>query len=275
MRQRHRLLMIGPLPPGLRAALAERYELDALWEQPDCDAWLRASRGATGGVTMSRHGCTEAMLACLAGGVLACFGVGHDGIDLEAARRTACRSASRPTCWTTASPIWPSDWCWPRRGAFRRRPPRAGGRWRRSLPAGDARQRQALGIVGLGRIGRAVARRAAGFDMALRYHGRAPPDADMPFEPDLPALARWADFLVLSCPGGPATRHLVSAAVLDALGPDGFLINVARGSVVDEAALIRAIETDRIAGAGLDVYADEPRVPAALLAATTSWSCRI
>ena len=87
----------------------------------------------------------------------------------------------------------------------------------------------------------------------------------MPFEPDLPALARWADFLVLSCPGGPATRHLVSAAVLDALGPDGFLINVARGSVVDEAALIRAIETDRIAGAGLDVYADEPRVPAALL----------
>ena len=97
MRQRHRLLMIGPLPPGLRAALAERYELDALWEQPDCDAWLRASRGRyAGGVTMSRHGCTEAMLACLAGGVLACFGVGHDGIDLEAARRHGVQVSITP-----------------------------------------------------------------------------------------------------------------------------------------------------------------------------------
>ena len=97
----------------------------------------------------------------------------------------------------------------------------------------------------------------------------------MPFEPDLPALARWADFLVLSCPGGPATRHLVSAAVLDALGPDGFLINVARGSVVDEAALIRAIETDRIAGAGLMCTPTNRACRPRCWAATTSWSCRI
>ena len=121
-----------------------------------------------------------------------------------------------------------------------------------------------LGIVGLGRIGRAVARRAAGFDMALRYHGRAPAGRGHALRAR-PAGAGALGRLPGAVPGGPATRHLVSAAVLDALGPDGFLINVARGSVVDEAALIRAIETDRIAGAGLDVYADEPRVPAALL----------
>ncbi|MFG0229555.1 2-hydroxyacid dehydrogenase [Achromobacter sp. 413638] len=269
MRQRHRLLMIGPLPPGLRAALAERYELDALWEQPDRDAWLRASRGRyAGGVTMSRHGCTESMFACLPGGVLACFGVGHDGIDLEAARRHGVQVSITPDVLDDCV----ADLAFGLVLATARRIPGAdrhvqAGRWPGGpYPLATRVSGKRLGIVGLGRIGRAVARRAAGFDMALRYHGRAPkPDADMPFEPDLPALARWADFLVLSCPGGPATRHLVSAAVLDALGPDGFLINVARGSVVDEAALIRAIETDRIAGAGLDVYADEPRVPAALL----------
>ena len=180
---------------------------------------------------------------------------------------TAYRSAPRPTCWTTASPIWPSDWCWPRRGAFpaptatcrRAVGPTAPTRWRRaSAASGSASSAWAAS---------AAPSRAAPPVSTWRCATTAAPKpgADMPFEPDLPALARWADFLVLSCPGGPATRHLVSAAVLDALGPDGFLINVARGSVVDEAALIRAIETDRIAGAGLDVYADEPRVPAALL----------
>ena len=268
MRQRHRLLMIGPLPPGLRAALAERYELDALWEQPDCDAWLRASRGRyAGGVTMSRHGCTEAMLACLAGGVLACFGVGHDGIDLEAARRHGVQVSITPDVLDDCV----ADLAFGLVLATARRIPDAdrhvqAGRWPGGpYPLATRVSGKRLGIVGLGRIGRAVARRAAGFRHGAALPRAPKPDADMPFEPDLPALARWADFLVLSCPGGPATRHLVSAAVLDALGPDGFLINVARGSVVDEAALIRAIETDRIAGAGLDVYADEPRVPAALL----------
>jgi lactate dehydrogenase-like 2-hydroxyacid dehydrogenase len=124
-----------------------------------------------------------------------------------------------------------------------------------------------LGIVGLGRIGRAVARRAAGFDLEVRYHGRtAKEDVALAFEPSVVELARWADFLVLTCAGGPSTRHLVSAEVLDALGARGFLVNVARGSVVDEAALVRALVERRIAGAALDVFEDEPRVPEALLA---------
>ncbi|MND67284.1 Glyoxylate/hydroxypyruvate reductase B [compost metagenome] len=123
-----------------------------------------------------------------------------------------------------------------------------------------------LGIVGLGRIGKDVARRAGGFDMQVRYHNRRP-DADSPygFEPDLLELARWADFLVLTCPGGERTRHLISAPVLDALGPEGILINVARGSVVDEEALVAALLEGRLGGAGLDVFEAEPRVPEALL----------
>ncbi len=123
-----------------------------------------------------------------------------------------------------------------------------------------------LGLVGFGNIGQVIARRAGGFDMDIRYHSRHPvPASALVHEPDLHALARWSDVLVVAVSGGAGTRHLISADVLDALGPQGFLVNIARGSVIDEAALVAALSTQRIAGAGLDVFADEPHVPAALL----------
>jgi lactate dehydrogenase-like 2-hydroxyacid dehydrogenase len=123
-----------------------------------------------------------------------------------------------------------------------------------------------MGIVGLGRIGKAVATRAEAFGMRIVYFGRnRQSDVDYPFFADLPAMARESDYLMLTCPGGPATRHLVNAAVIEALGPEGVLINIARGSVVDEAALVAALRSGQLGGAGLDVYEDEPRVPAALL----------
>jgi hydroxypyruvate reductase len=104
-------------------------------------------------------------------------------------------------------------------------------------------------------------------DMTPAYHNRSQrADVDLPYFASPVDLARWADVLVLACPGGAATRHLASAEVLDALGPEGWLINIARGSVVDEAALVDALEQGRIRGAGLDVFADEPLVPEALLA---------
>ena len=103
--------------------------------------------------------------------------------------------------------------------------------------------------------------------MDVRYHGRRPVEgATWPHELSLLALARWADHLVIITAGGAGTRHLINAEVLDALGRDGFLINVARGSVIDEAALVRALAEKRIAGAGLDVFQDEPNVPAELMA---------
>ena len=268
MTERRRLLMIGPLPPGLRAALAERYELDALWEQPDRDAWLRASRGRyAGGVTMSRHGCTEAMFACLAGGVLACFGVSHDGIDLEAARRHGVQVSTTPDVLDDCV----ADLAFGLVLATARRIPGAdrhvqASRW----PDGPTRWRRASAASGSASsawAASAAPSRAAPPVSTWRCATTAARPSRARTCPSSPTCRRWrAGPTSWCCPaGGPATRHLVSAAVLDALGPDGFLINVARGSVVDEAALIRAIETDRIAGAGLDVYADEPRVPAALL----------
>jgi lactate dehydrogenase-like 2-hydroxyacid dehydrogenase len=123
-----------------------------------------------------------------------------------------------------------------------------------------------LGIVGLGRIGSAIARRAEGFGMQVRYQGRRAHEGVVwGFEPDVKALAEWSDFLVLACRGGESTRHLVDAQVLQALGPTGILVNISRGSVVDEAALVDALEHRQIAGAGLDVFEREPQVPQALL----------
>ncbi|MFT3721402.1 MAG: 2-hydroxyacid dehydrogenase [Pseudorhodoferax sp.] len=123
-----------------------------------------------------------------------------------------------------------------------------------------------LGLLGMGDIGRQIARRAAGFDMAVGYHSRTP-RAELPHTYfDSPrALTQWCDWLVVATPGGAATRHLVNAEVLDALGPRGTLVNIARGSVVDTAALAAALREGRIASAGIDVYESEPTPPAELL----------
>lgn len=123
-----------------------------------------------------------------------------------------------------------------------------------------------LGIVGLGAVGLAIARRAAnGFDMSVSYHNRQPrPDVPYTYRASARELAATVDFLIVAAPGGDATHHLVDHRVLEALGPQGYLINIGRASVVDTAALVAALTEGRIAGAGLDVFDDEPRVPNAL-----------
>jgi lactate dehydrogenase-like 2-hydroxyacid dehydrogenase len=130
-----------------------------------------------------------------------------------------------------------------------------------------------LGILGYGRIGKTIAKRAAGFDMEIAYHSRTKQaDVALRYFDTLVDLAAWCDVLVVITPGGAATRHLVDADVLKALGPHGYLVNVARGSVVDEAALLAALQDGTIAGAGLDVFADEPHVPTAFFSlANATW----
>jgi lactate dehydrogenase-like 2-hydroxyacid dehydrogenase len=122
------------------------------------------------------------------------------------------------------------------------------------------------GIFGLGTIGRQIARRAQAFQMTVGYHNRQPrPDVDYRYFDSLLALAQWSDVLVCATPGGAVTRHAVNAAVLQALGPQGYLINIARGSVVDTQALAAALQAGHLAGAGLDVYESEPQPPKELL----------
>jgi lactate dehydrogenase-like 2-hydroxyacid dehydrogenase len=123
-----------------------------------------------------------------------------------------------------------------------------------------------MGILGLGRIGQAIARRASAFDMPVLYHNRRPIPGVAGYRDSAESLARDCDILVVACPGGEATRHLVDAAVLRALGPAGILVNIARGSIVDEAALVDALRAGTIAAAGLDVFDHEPEVPVALAA---------
>ncbi|MGY6257445.1 2-hydroxyacid dehydrogenase [Paraburkholderia caledonica] len=140
------------------------------------------------------------------------------------------------------------------------------GVWRDALPMRPDVSGKRLGIVGLGNIGEKIARRGAGFDMEIGYHNRKPREGtSLSYFDGVEALARWCDFLVIATPGGAGTHHLIGARVFEALGPDGFVVNVSRGSVLDTAALAQALVAGTIAGAALDVYEGEPQPPAALL----------
>ena len=140
------------------------------------------------------------------------------------------------------------------------------GIWRTALPLPPNVSHKRLGIVGLGTIGKKIAQRALGFEIEVGYHNRSA-RTDVPYRyfAEVAALAAWADFLVIATPGGAGTQHLVNAAVLDALGPRGVVVNIARGSVMDTAALAAALREGRVAAAGLDVYESEPAPPAELL----------
>lgn len=263
------VLQIGPLTERFNRTLAAAYAVTPLWRQADPMALL-AQRGGQFEllVTSARFGCTAAQLAQLPNLKAICsFGVGHDSLAVDLARDRGIPLSTTPDvlndCVADLAMGLLIDTA--RRMAEADRFVRAGAWAAGAFALGRKVSGKRLGIVGLGRIGEAVARRAGGFAMPVRYHNRRPlADCPYSYEASLTELARWADFLVLTCPGGAATHHLVDRAVLEALGPQGLLINVARGSVVDQRALIEALRSGALGGAGLDVYEAEPQVPAAL-----------
>jgi lactate dehydrogenase-like 2-hydroxyacid dehydrogenase len=263
------ILQAGPLVAWLEETLARDYELLPLHEQPDRAAFLaRHGPRVEGLVTSARFGADRALLEQLPNlRVISSFGVGYETIDVGYARERGIPVGYTPDVLNdcVADTAFGLVIDVARRFSAADRFVRAGGWLKAPYPLTTQVSGKRLGIVGLGRIGRVIARRASGFDMEVRYHNRrVVPDLPYAYEPTLAGLAEWADFLVVVSAGGPATRHLVDARVLEALGPQGFLVNVARGSVVDEQALVKALQEKRIAGAGLDVYEDEPNVPPAL-----------
>lgn len=270
---KHRILQAGRLLPELEACLAADFDLHRLADQSDPEAFLQScGAGFVGLVTAAGGvGAPAWLLAALPSlRVISSFGVGLDKIDLSVARERGIAVGHTPDvlndCVADAAFALMLDVG--RRVSEADRFVRSG-RWATDGNQGFGLGRKIsgarLGIVGLGRIGQAIARRAAGFDMPVRYHSRRRVEGvSWQHEPDLLALARWADFLFISTSGGPATQHLINAAVLEALGPEGYLVNVSRGSVVDEQALLQALLARRIAGAGLDVFEHEPQVPSEL-----------
>jgi len=265
---KHKVLQYGKLMPSLEKQLAETFDWHRLVDETDPKAFV-AARGREY-VGLATAGFADAALieALPALKVISSFGVGVDKIDLHAAAQRGIPVGNTPDVLNdcvadlalgliidVARGIGASE-----------RYLRAGSWPRGAYPLQRKVSGKKLGIVGLGRIGHVIAKRALAFDMDIRYHNRRPVvDTSIAHEPSLVELARWCDFLVVIVPGGAATRHLVNDAVLDALGTKGYLINVARGSVVDEAALVRALKERRIGGAGLDVFENEPQVPAELM----------
>lgn len=196
------------------------------------------------------------------------IGVGFDAIDRGHAHQRGVAVSNTPDVLNdcVADLAWALMLDTARRVSAADRYVRAG-QWthEHGFPLSTRVSGKKLGIVGLGRIGQAIAKRASGFDMQLRYHNRRPrKDISWHYEPSLIELAHWADILVVAAVGGDETRGLINRAVLDALGTRGILINIARGSVVDERALVQALQEGRLGGAGLDVFECEPQVPAAL-----------
>lgn len=203
--------------------------------------------------------------------MISVFGVGYDGVDVAAAAERGIPVTNTPDVLTDDV----ADLGIALMLAIARRVPQADrfvrdGQWLKGPhPLTRKVTGARLGIVGMGRIGQAIARRAQAFDMRIAYTTRTPRN-DVPYRhcPDAATLASEVDFLVVITPGGEATRGLIDARVLAALGPDGYLVNVARGSVVDQPALVAALREGAIAGAALDVFIDEPNVPPELFAMT-------
>lgn len=263
------ILLTHRLLEGTLHALETGFSCHRLFDAPDPDAMLAGSAGRIRGIA-SFGPVSGALIERLPKlEIIANCGVGVDGIDLDAAHARGVIVTNAPGVLNDCV----ADTALALTLGVLRKFPRAeaylrSGYWatRGAYPLATSLGGKTMGILGLGRIGEAVAKRASACGMRIRYHNRRRKDVPYPYDPDPVALAGNADVLVVATPGGAETRGLVGARVLDALGPSGYLVNIARGSVIDEPLLLRYLQEKRIAGAGLDVFEDEPNVPPAFFA---------
>jgi lactate dehydrogenase-like 2-hydroxyacid dehydrogenase len=258
------LLQLGSYAPAHQAqldALFTAHPLDAL----DADPSL--ARRIRGIVTRSNVKVPADVLERLpALEIISTFGVGYDGLPLAAAAARGIPVTNTPDVLNTAV----AELCVGMLLGLLRQLPAADrfvrdGKWMDgTMPLGVSLSGKRVGIVGLGRIGKDIARRLEPFGVTLAYYGRSDQHIAYRFEGDLVQLARDSDVLIVAAPGGPETNKLIGPAVLDALGKSGYLVNIARGSLVDEAAMIAALEANTLGGAALDVFEQEPHADARL-----------
>jgi len=258
------LLMIGAYPDWELPLLEAQYNVLKLWEQADKLAFITKHAGQIRAIaTRGDLGAPNDLINALPKlEIISFFGVGLDAIDLNHAKSKNIRVTITPDVLTSDVADIALGLCL----AVARNIPQGETHVRTAawangmLPLATRMTGKRMGIVGLGNIGLAIAKRAAAFDMPIAYHNRKKrDDVSYPFCETVEALAAQSDFLVTVIPGGPATQGMISSAAFIALGKDGYFINVARGSVVDEEALLYALENGVIKGAGLDVYLNEPK----------------
>ena len=266
------VLQVGPLKPSLAQTLQDDYAAYVLPDEAAERESFLSSHGEeiTAVVTSGRTGVDAGLMSALPNlGAVVNFGVGYDTTDVDAAAARGVGVSNTPDVLTdcvadtavglmidvmrqfSASDRYVRAGRWPVEGMY---------------PLTRQVSNTRVGIIGLGRIGGAIAKRLSAFGCTISYHNRHQvADSAYDYVSSPEELAQGVDVLIVAAAGGSRTRKLVSREVIDALGADGYLVNIARGSVVDEEALVEALSEGRLAGAGLDVFADEPKVPEALL----------
>ena len=259
------LLVVGELPAWDLEALSERFDLHLYYAAEDKDALLARGRDTIRAIsTKGEIGANAALMDALPKvEIIACYGVGYDLIDVEAAKARGIRVTNSPDVLTeevadmaiglllAAARRIPFGDAWVRVGTWKAKG---------SMPLTTRVWGKRIGIVGLGRIGSAIAHRCEAFHMAISYSAREKKDLPYSWYPTPAAMAPHVDILMVSAAGGATTKGLVDKKTIDALLPGAMFCNVARGSVVDEAALLAALRERRIAAAGLDVFLNEPAI---------------
>jgi len=267
---KHEIVITAQGHKGTLERLQTEFNAVKLWEATDRDGALKSASGRRALAHFGHARVDGKLMDALPKlEIIANFGVGVDQIDLDAAKKRNIIVTNTPDvlndCVADCALAlvlntlrkFPQSQDYLRSGFWATRGP---------YPLTTSMGGKTMGILGLGRIGEAIARRALGFGMKIRYHNRNRKDVPYAYDADLVTLAKNSDVLVIVTPGGAETAKLVNAKVLDALGPEGYLVNVARGSVVDELVLLRYLQEKKIAGAGLDVFEHEPNVPAEFFA---------
>jgi lactate dehydrogenase-like 2-hydroxyacid dehydrogenase len=264
------VIVTAPLPPFLYDPLKADFRCHDYAQAADKPGFL-AAHGATirglvqGGGTVTPTSLLDALPALE---IISVFGVGYDGVPVDYCKKRGIKVTNTPDVLTDdVADAAVGLVMMTGRGFVRLNRFVQAREWQKRGPELTHKLGgKTVGILGLGRIGKAIAERVSALGMKVAYTGRKPQDVRWRFIADLKALAAASDFLVVACPGGAATRNIVNAEVLAALGKKGTIVNIARGSIIDESALVNALQDGAIKGAGLDVFADEPNIPPALFA---------
>lgn len=264
------ILALGPLLAAEMDTLEEHFNVIKLWDSDKPDDVIQANSADIQGIlsTYNSGGVSGRLMDALPNlEVISQFGVGYDNIDLASAAKRGISVTNTPDVLTddTADVALFLMLNVARRAVEGDMFVRVG-RWQNGgMPLATSISGKTVAVIGLGKIGKAIAQRAAAFNTKIIYNSRSKKDVPYEYYPDLMECAKAADFMILACAGGLETHNMIDYGILEALGPKGYLINIARGSVVNEEDLLLALHNQKIAGAGLDVFANEPYVPEAML----------